>query len=497
MTVPDENERRRRHPQAEPSDLRAQDVVPDRVARAAVEELRAVLLGTRFEPLEERARFVCQHALRPARRCRGVAGEVRDPERSADDEVVVAGEAQASPLLHERAALVRPGPVANRVAEAPDRIDAFLVDRRERRHEGVQVRVDVRDDGDPHGADDTTALMRNIRLRQAEIMAVAVVLVLLGGTIAFHWTLHETWVQAFYRSVVTASLTGIDTVPGTDGARIITILLVICGITIFGYIAAVIVEAMAGGVVSGALAERRRRRTIERLHDHFIICGYGRVGRRVANEFRAAGVPYVVLDFSKEALEAAREHGDLFVEGSGVEDEDLQQAGLERAQGLVAASDSDADNLYITLSARAAKPELTIVARASDEDAERKLKLAGADRVVLPYATAGQVMANLVLRPQVTAFLDTVTTATGSDLQLAEIEVRRTCPAAGRTIRDLRIRHETGAIVIALRKRDGTFDTTPEPDVQLEIGDVLIGVGAPDEIRRLEDLFAPREAVAG
>jgi voltage-gated potassium channel len=328
-------------------------------------------------------------------------------------------------------------------------------------------------------------------------MLVAVVVVLVGGTLGFRWTLDETWLQAFYRSVVTTSLTGIDTVPNTDGARLITIVLVICGITIFGYIAAVIVEAIAGGVVTGALAERRRRRTIERLHEHFIICGYGRVGRRVANEFRAAGVPYVVLDFSEAAVEAAREHGDLFIEGSGVEDEDLERAGLERAQGLVAASDSDADNLYITLSARAAKPELTIVARASDEDAERKLKLAGADRVVLPYATAGQVMANLVLRPQVTAFLDTVTTATGSDLQLAEIEVRRTCPAAGKTIRDLRIRHETGAIVIALRKRDGTFDTTPEPDVQLEIGDVLIGVGAPDEIRRLEDLFAPREAVAG
>jgi voltage-gated potassium channel len=273
--------------------------------------------------------------------------------------------------------------------------------------------------------------------------------------------------------------------------------MVLCGISIFGYVAAVIVESIAGGVVTGALAERRRRRTIEALRNHFIICGYGRVGRRVAAEFRAARVPYVVLDFSPEAIEAAKENQDLFIEGDGTEDEDLAQAAIEHAQGLVAASDSDADNLYITLSARALRPEITIVARASDEDAEKKLRLAGADRVVLPYATAGQVMANLVLRPQVTAFLDTVTTATGTDLQLAEIEVRRTCPAAGRTIRDLRIRHETGAIVVALRKLDGTFDTTPEPEVVLEPGDVLIGVGSPEELRRLEDLFAPREAVAG
>jgi voltage-gated potassium channel len=329
------------------------------------------------------------------------------------------------------------------------------------------------------------------------MMGVGVVAVLVGGTVGFHETLKETWLQSFYRSVVTASLTGIDSEPDTNGARILTIVMVLCGITIFGYLAAVIVEAIAGGVLTGALAERRRRRAIESLHDHFIICGYGRVGRRIAAEFRAAGVPYVVLDYSAAALEAAREHGDIFVEGKGTEDEDLRRVGIDHARGLVAASDSDADNLYIALSARAMCPGLSIVARASDEDAERKLKLAGADRVVLPYATAGQVMANLVLRPQVTAFLDVVTTATGPDLQLAEIEVRASCPVAGRTIRELRIRHETGAIVIALRKPDGTFDTTPEPDVEIDVGDVLIGVGTPEEIRRLEDLFAPREPLAG
>ncbi len=462
-----------------------------------MEELRALALGRGFEPREKRASLVAQLGLGPARGRGGVACEVLHAERTEDDEVVVTRETQLRSRLDGRAALVRSWPVADRVAETPDSVDSLRVDLSERCFERMQVRVDVRDDGDQHAADDTTAVIRSVRLRQAEVMLVAVVVVLMAGTLGFRWTLDEPWVQAFYRSVVTVSLTGIDTVPDTDGARIITILLVLCGITIFGYIAAVIVEAIAGGVVTGALSERRRRRTIDRLHDHFIICGYGRVGRRVANEFRASGVPYVVLDFSRDAIEAAGEHHDLFIQGSGVEDEDLQRAGLDRAQGLVAASDSDADNLYITLSARATKPDLTIVARASDEDAERKLKLAGADRVVLPYATAGQVMANLVLRPQVTAFLDTVTTATGSDLQLAEIEVRRTCPAAGKTIRDLRVRHETGAIIVALRKSDGTFDTTPEPDVLIEVGDVLIGVGSPDEITRLEDLFAPQQAVAG
>jgi voltage-gated potassium channel len=333
--------------------------------------------------------------------------------------------------------------------------------------------------------------------RRVAYAAAGLVVTLVFGTIGYHHYLSETWLQAFYRSMVTVTLAGLDTVPRTDGARIVTILVVVAGLVLIGYVGAAIVEAIAGDAISGALAERRRQRAIERLSDHFIICGYGRVGRRVADEFAANHVPFVVLDFSEDAIEAAGEAGIPFVEGNGVEDEDLAQAGLERARGLVASSDSDADNLYITLSARAARPELSIVARASDEDAQRKLKLAGADRVVMPYATAGRVMANLVLKPQVTAFMDVVMTAEGDDFRLEEIEVRETCTRAGRTLRDLRVREKTGAMIVAVRKPDGRFDTTPDPGELIEVGDILIGVGTAEEIRRLEDFFAPREAVAG
>jgi len=328
------------------------------------------------------------------------------------------------------------------------------------------------------------------RLRQVGFLLVAVVATLLFGTLTFHLALRETWFQSLYRAVITATLTGLDSVPPTNWARAISIVMVLCGLTIIAYAGAVIVESIAGGVLTGALADRRRERKIERLRDHFIICGYGRVGRRVADEFRAAGVSYVVLDYREDAVAAAHAHDDLLISGNGTEDEDLQRAGLDRARGLVVASDDDADNLYITLSARNARPDLQIVARASDVDAERKLRLAGADRVVMPYTAAGSTMANLVLKPQVTAFLDTVTTAAGPDLHMAEIEVRDTCKNAGRTIRALRVRHETGAIIVALRKKDGRFDTTPEPDESLEPGDVIVGVGTTDELRRLEDLFA-------
>jgi voltage-gated potassium channel len=328
------------------------------------------------------------------------------------------------------------------------------------------------------------------RLRQIAFVLAAVALTLAGGTIGFHQILHESWFQSFYRSIITATLTGLDTVPRSDAARGLSIAMALCGLTIIGYAGAVIVEAISGGVITGAISERRRQRAIEHLNEHFIICGYGRVGQRVAEELRAAGTPYIVVDRSDQAIEAAREHGDLMIEGDATHDEQLQRAGLERARGLVVASDDDADNLYITLSARNARSDLQIVARASDEDARRKLELAGADRVVMPYTAAGRTMANLVLRPQVSAFLDTVTTSAGPDLHMAEIEVDERCASAGRTIRDLHVRRETGAIIVALRKRDGTFDTTPEPEARVEAGDVIVGVGTGDELRRLEDLFA-------
>src|SRR5205823_7722573 len=162
------------------------------------------------------------------------------------------------------------------------------------------------------------------RLRQTARVLAALVATLLGGTIGFRHTLHESWFQSLYRAVVTTTLTGLDSVPSTNGARIVSLVLVAVGLAIIAYAGAVIVEAIAGGVLSGALAERRRERTIQQLHDHFIICGYGRVGRRVAEEFQAAGARFVVLDFHEDALAAARAAGVLLIEGDATHDENLR-----------------------------------------------------------------------------------------------------------------------------------------------------------------------------
>jgi voltage-gated potassium channel len=328
-------------------------------------------------------------------------------------------------------------------------------------------------------------------LRHFVRATAAFFIALVAGTVAFAAFLDESGLQAFYRSTITLSLTGIDTKPEGNGGIIATILLVLAGVAIYGYLASAIVELIAHGVLTGAMSERRRRRVIQRISNHYIICGYGRVGRQVASEFHDAGVPFVVLDFNPDVLEIARERNIPYIDGSGTKDEDLEAAGLARARGLSASSDSDVDNLYITVSARAERPDLMIVARASTEDAAQKMLRAGADRVVQPYSAAGSEIAKMMLKPQVAAFLDIVSRHGGPDLRFEEIEITRTCPQAGRTIRETRIRHETGALVVALRKADGTFDTTPDPDTELEPGDVLIAVGTAQELQALEELFAP------
>jgi voltage-gated potassium channel len=332
--------------------------------------------------------------------------------------------------------------------------------------------------------------------RRFAYAVAAFVAVLAGGTIGFHFIMDEDWTSSVYRAIVTVSLTGLDSRPGTHGAELFTIVLLVAGVTIFLYVSGAIVELIARGLLGDAWMERRRRRMIESLRDHYIVCGYGRVGRRVANELRDRGVAFVVLDYSPEAVGAARRDGVLFIDGDATKRDDLDRAGVERAVGLVAASDSDVNNLYLVLSARSERPDLRIVARASTEDAAEKLRLAGADRVVQPYQAAGRAMANLMLKPQVAQFVEEVTSVTGggpTDFRLEELVVTASCASSGRTIRELRIRHETGALVIAIRKHDGSFETTPSPDTVLEPGDVLIAVGSPDELAKLEELFAPRE----
>jgi len=320
--------------------------------------------------------------------------------------------------------------------------------------------------------------------------------VLLVGTVAFQVLLGEGWVDSFYRAVVSTTLTGLDTAPDSDAGKIFTVVLLFAGVAVFFYIAGVVVDVITRGVLGDVFGERRRRKEIEELRDHVIICGYGRVGRSVAAEFRATSTPYAVVDVTPESVALAQREGAAVVLGDGTEDDDLERAGIHRARGLVASVDSDEKNLYITLSARAQRPDLFIVARASNEAAASKIRLAGANRVVQPYSHAGLQLAKLVVRPQVADFLGIATTTGGSmpELRFEEIEVTPECGLAGKTIGDLRVQDVTGAVIVAIRRLDGSFEVTPGSDERLQEGEVVIGVGTSEEMSRLEGLFAPRQA---
>ena len=329
--------------------------------------------------------------------------------------------------------------------------------------------------------------------REIAVLVVGTAILFTGGTIGFMALLHESWHAALYRTIVTASLTGLDSTPHGLWAELLTIGVVLSGVAIFGYFAAQLFDSVAHNVFGGAWREKKRQKMIDRLRDHIILCGYGRVGRRAGEELRASNTPYVVLDFSEEALEHAREMGDLFIDGSGAADEDLDKAGIDRARGILVASDDDGENLYIVLSAKARRPDLNVIARASNEEAERKLKLAGADRVVTPYTTAGRVMAQMMVKPQVASFLSAMSSSEGPSFE--EILVTAACGAVGQTIGQLDIGSLTGAQILAVRKANG-LELRPNKDTVLEESDVIVGAGSADEIARLERMFEPRGVVA-
>lgn len=331
---------------------------------------------------------------------------------------------------------------------------------------------------------------RGVTLRQVVNATAAFGLLVAVGTAGFAVILDESPFAALYRTVITVYTAGLVSVPDSTGAKVLTLVLVIWGVAIFLYVFGLVIELTVSGTVTGAWQERRIRRRVEELEGHYLVCGYGRMGRHVATEFRAAGATYVVIDADPAAVAAARADGHLALEGSAASDDVLNAAGIGRASGLVATVGSDADNLYVVVNAREHRPDLLIVARASSDDAEKNLRRGGADKTISPYTTAGKEMATLVLKPQVAAFLDVFTAAGGPAFRLEEIEVSATCRGSGQTLGELNVRERTGAFIIAHKPRDGEFNTKPGPDVRFAEGDVLIGIGTADEIRALEDLFA-------
>jgi voltage-gated potassium channel len=316
--------------------------------------------------------------------------------------------------------------------------------------------------------------------------AVALVAVLVAGAVGYR-LLGFGWLDAVYQTVTTVTTVGFREVePLNRKGKVFTIVLIFLGVGTALFTLSLLMQAIAEGHFQRFLGRRRMDRTIAKLSDHAIVCGWGRVGRAIAHDLAAAGRPCVVVDLNAEGL-AGIAHP--FVVGDATDDDVLAQAGIDRASALVAAISTDAENLFVTLSGRERRPDLFIVARARDEGSAPKLLRAGANRVVNPQEIGGARMAAFLLRPHVAEFLDVVMHDQALEFRLEEIPIPADSPLTDITIGDAAIRRRTGALVLALRQ-DGRFILNPEPSTQLQVGQILIVIGTETELKALTTLAA-------
>jgi voltage-gated potassium channel len=320
-------------------------------------------------------------------------------------------------------------------------------------------------------------------LRRMALLGVLILVLLAIGTVGLSLTEHTSLGYAFLWTLDTIATIGSIGLPRDTGGRILIVFLIVFGVGTLFYALVTVTEFFVAGRLSGLLAERRALRMIDSLNDHHLICGFGRVGRQVARDLRVSGQPFVVIDDNPDNREIAEEMDAPLLEGRPSDDEVLRRAGVERARSILACMDSDAENIFTTLTARELRPDITIVARASVEDSEKKLMRAGANRVISPYKSSGAEMARLALHPQVAGVVDVA-----PEYRMEEIEVSADCAGAGKRIGDVR----GTASIVALRRTDGTIEPQPAGDRELEAGDVVVAMGPREAMDQLEETFEGR-----
>ena len=330
---------------------------------------------------------------------------------------------------------------------------------------------------------------REVRLfiRRLGILLIALGAMVIAGTIGFAVIEHVSPAYGFEWTIDTVTTLGSIPDPPDAGGRALKVGLELFGIGTLFYALATVAEFFVSGQLSGVLEGRRIERMISSFTDHYIVCGFGRVGRQVARDLRTAGAKYVVIDPNPANREAALATGAPLIERQPSDDEILKQAGIERALGVIACVDSDAENIFIALTARELRADIFIVARASAEDSEKKMLRAGADRVISPYKTSGAAMARVALRPQVGGAFEV------ADYRMEEIDVSPVCEGVGKKIADV----SGPALIVAVRHPDGELETSPPPQTVLNSGDLIIAMGAPTAIERLERMFQPPRVHSG
>jgi voltage-gated potassium channel len=324
---------------------------------------------------------------------------------------------------------------------------------------------------------DFAAFMRRLRT-----LALVLVTIVALGTLGLTATEDVSVWRGFIWTLDILATVGSIPAPDTVGGQIVKVALIVLGVGTLFYGLVTVTEVFVSGHLADLLQERRERKLIDATSDHYIICGFGRVGRQVARDLRAAGARYVVVDHNPEMREHAQGIGVRFIEGEPADDEVLRIAGVMRARGVIACVDSDADNIFITLTVRGLRPDIAIVARASEEAVEAKLLRAGATRVISPYKTSGSEMARLALNPQIRGALEVA-----PQYRMEEIEVAAGSAGEGQPIGDVR----GGAIIVGVRDVSGQFQPQPSLETVLRAGDVVMAMGTERTMERLEELFAP------
>ncbi len=323
--------------------------------------------------------------------------------------------------------------------------------------------------------------------RRVRIGLSALALVLVAGTVGYLF-LGFDLLNSLYQTVTTVTTVGFTSPrPLGPGTKTFTIALILVGVGTALYTFSAVLEVLIEGHMRDLVRRRKMERDIAQMSGHVIVCGWGRVGREVARFLVSAGKQVVVIDRDLERLAVvpyASVHGDV------TDDEILRQGGIERAATLVAALDTDADNLYVTVAAKSMQPDLQIIARARNESSESKLVRAGADRVVNPQKLGGDRMASFVTQPLVVDFVDVVMHDGTLEFRLEELAVSTTSSLSGSTLRSAQLRDRTGALVLAIRRPDGMFVTNPSPEDVIEAGDVLISVGTAEQLAALAEFAA-------
>jgi len=318
-----------------------------------------------------------------------------------------------------------------------------------------------------------------LRFRLAAILLVIVIAVgVTGYTLINRWNL----LDSFYMVIITISTVGYTEVhPQSQAGRLFTSGLIVVGVATMLYGFGVFAETLADNAFGRYRRERRLQRDLDHLRDHYIICGYGRIGTQIVAEFEDHKVPYVVIDQTEEAVERIRAEGRLHIEGDASKEEILKQAGIERAKGLISAVDSDERAVYIVLAARAFNPSLYIVARAGRRESIRRLELAGATRTISPYLMAGHRMAELAIRPAMVDVLETLHHAEAG-IGVEELVVSPATAAIGKTLEASGLLAGDAARVLALRRRDGNLHVNPSGSLRLEEGDLVIALGTEEQL---------------